>query len=300
MKTTTTFAAAALAALVTGPALADGCKGDGDLVFAVVPAENAQGSIDRFTPTADYLTGQLGTRVTLRVASDYAAVIEGHKAGNIHIGWHGPGSFARAYQVTDGNVTPFAALNNNGVVGYYAVLYVRADSPYQTLEDLRGKKLGLVDPNSTSGNFAVRFFLERDNNIIPEQYFSDVVYTGSHENAVIAVQQGTVDAGANWWDSEDASNLLQMANKGMVKAEDFRIVWKSPLLAGSPLIYVNSLSDSCKAAIQAAFLNMTTLSPETYAKFNDGKGLGFLPVALEDYTDSMAMIAYVDALRKRQ
>ncbi|MFN4159657.1 MAG: phosphonate ABC transporter substrate-binding protein [Gemmobacter sp.] len=297
----TTMMMAAVAALVAAPALAaDACKGDGELVFAVVPAENAQGSMDRFTPTADYLGSQLGTKVTLRVASDYAAVIEGHKAGNIHIGWHGPGSFARAYQVTDGNVTPFAALNNNGVVGYYAVLYVKADSPYQTLADLKGKKLGLVDPNSTSGNFAVRFFMDRDDKIIPEQYFSDVVFAGSHENAVIAVQQGTVDAGANWWDSEDASNLLQMANKGMVKAEDFRIVWKSPLLAGSPLIYVNSLSDGCKAAIQTAFIDMVKNSPETYAKFNDGKGLGFLPVELEDYRDSMAMIEYVDALRKKQ
>ena len=297
----TTMMAAALAALVAAPALAaDACKGDGELVFAVVPAENAQGSIDRFTPTADYLTEQLGTKVTLRVASDYAAVIEGHKAGNIHIGWHGPGSFARAYQVTEGKVTPFAALNNKGVVGYYAVLYVKADSPYQSLADLKGKKLGLVDPNSTSGNFAVRFFMDRDDKVIPEQYFSDVVYTGSHENAVIAVQQGTVDAGANWWDSEESSNLLQMANKGMVKPEDFRIVWKSPLLAGSPLIYVNSLSEGCKAAIQDAFVHMTERSPETYAKFNDGKGDGFLPVKLDDYRDSMAMIEYVDALRKKQ
>ncbi|MFN3972730.1 MAG: phosphonate ABC transporter substrate-binding protein [Gemmobacter sp.] len=296
----TTMMMAAMAALVAGPALADACKGDGDLVIAVVPAENAQGSMDRFSPTADYLAEQLGTKVTLRVASDYAAVIEGHKAGNIHIGWHGPGSFARAYQVTEGNVTPFAALNNNGVVGYYAVIYVKADSPYQTLADLKGKKFGLVDPNSTSGNFALRFFMDRDDKIIPEQFFSDVVFTGSHENAVIAVAQGTVDAAGNWWDNEDASNLRQMETKGMVKYDDFRIVWKSPLLAGSPLIYVNTLSDGCKTAIQDAFVHMIERSPETYAKFNDGKGQGFLPVVLDDYRDSMAMIEYVDALRKKQ
>ncbi|MFN3645176.1 MAG: phosphonate ABC transporter substrate-binding protein [Gemmobacter sp.] len=297
----TTMMAAAVAALVAAPALAaDACKDDGELVFAVVPAENAQGSIDRFTPTADYLTGQLGTKVTLRVASDYAAVIEGHKAGNIHIGWHGPGSFARAYQVTGGNVTPFAAINNNGAVGYYSVIYVKADSPYQSLADLKGKKFGLVDPNSTSGNFALRFFMDRDEKITPETYFSDVVFTGSHENAVIAVQQGTVDAAGNWWDNEEQSNLRQMEKKGMVKYDDFRIVWKSPLLAGSPLIYVNTLSEGCKTAIQDAFIHMTERSPETYAKFNDGKGQGFLPVKLEDYRESMAMIEYVDALRKKQ
>lgn len=292
--------AAVLASFLAVPALADVCKGDGDLVFAVVPAENSQGAIDRFTPTANYLTEQLGTSVTLRVASDYAAVIEGHKAGNIHIGWHGPGSFARAYQVTDGGVTPFAAMNNNGVIGYYSVIYVKADSPYQTLADLKGKKFGLVDPNSTSGNFALRFFMDRDDGITPESFFSDVVFTGSHENAVIAIQQGTVDAAGNWWDNEEASNLRQMETKGMVEYDDFRIVWKSPLLAGSPVAYVNTLSEGCRTAIQDAFVEMINRSPETWNVFNDGKGLGFAPVKLEDYTDSMAMIAYVDELRKKQ
>jgi phosphonate transport system substrate-binding protein len=290
---------AAALSLAATAAIAN-CTADGPLTFAVVPAENATGVIERFTPTADYLTREVGTPVTLRVASDYAAVIEGHKAGNIHIGWHGPGSFARAYQVTDGNVTPFAALVNNGVIGYYSVIYVKADSPYQTLADLKGKKFGLVDPNSTSGNFALRFFMDRDEGIIPENFFSEVVFTGSHENAVIAVAQGTVDAAGNWWDNEESSNLRQMERKGMVKYDDFRIVWKSPLLAGSPLVYINSLSEGCRQAIQEAFVAMKTRSPETYDKFNDGKGEGFAPVSLADYEDSMAMIKYVDELRRRQ
>ena len=56
-----------------------------ELVYAVVPAENATGVVDRFTSFVDYLTRELGGKVTLRVANDYAAVIEGQRAGNIHI-----------------------------------------------------------------------------------------------------------------------------------------------------------------------------------------------------------------------
>ena len=41
-----------------------------ELVYAVVPAENASGVVDRFTPFASYLTQQLGTKVTLRVANN--------------------------------------------------------------------------------------------------------------------------------------------------------------------------------------------------------------------------------------
>src|ERR1700722_17546957 len=122
-----------------------------ELVLAVVPAENASGVTDRFTPFVAYLSKQLGTKVTLRIANDYAAVIEGQRAGNIHIGYYGPASFARAL-VTGVKSTAFVIdVNSDGTKGYYSVFYVKADSPYKTVEDLKGKNLGLVDPNSTSG-----------------------------------------------------------------------------------------------------------------------------------------------------
>jgi len=123
----------------------------------VVPAENASGVIDRWTPFAEYLSKQLGVKVTLRVANDYAAVIEGQRAGNIQIAYYGPASFSRA-RVTGVKTDAFAIdVNSDGSKGYYSVFYVLAKSPYQKLEDLKGKNLGLVDPNSTSGNNVPRF-----------------------------------------------------------------------------------------------------------------------------------------------
>ena len=52
-----------------------------ELTFAVVPAENASGVGDRYAMFMDYLSKQLGVPVKLRVANDYAAVIEGQRAG---------------------------------------------------------------------------------------------------------------------------------------------------------------------------------------------------------------------------
>jgi phosphonate transport system substrate-binding protein len=49
-----------------------------ELVFAVVPAENATGVDYRYMPFVAYLARELGTKVTLRIANDYAAVIEGN------------------------------------------------------------------------------------------------------------------------------------------------------------------------------------------------------------------------------
>ena len=35
--------------------------------------------------------------------------------------------------------------------GYHSVVIVKADSPYKTLDDLKGKAFGFADPDSTSG-----------------------------------------------------------------------------------------------------------------------------------------------------
>ncbi len=63
-----------------------------ELVFAVIPAENASGVTERYGPFIEYLAKELGTKVTLRVANDYAAVIEGQRNGSIHLAGYGPAS----------------------------------------------------------------------------------------------------------------------------------------------------------------------------------------------------------------
>ena len=142
-----------------------------ELTFAVVPAENASGVTERCTPFVNYLSKELGVKVTLRIANDYAAVIEGQRAGNIQIGYYGPASFARA-RLTGVKTDAFVIdVNADGSKGYYSVFYVLAKSPYQKIEDLKGKNLGLVDPNSTSGNNMPRFELNKMG-IDPDAYFS--------------------------------------------------------------------------------------------------------------------------------
>ena len=185
-----------------------------ELTFAVVPAENASGVTERWTPFVEYLSKQLGVKVTLRIANDYAAVIEGQRAGNIHIASYGSASFARA-RLTGVKTDAFANdINADGSTGYYSVFFVKASSAYKKIDDLNGKNLGLVDPNSTSGNNVPRFELDKLGIHDADTYFSKVVFTGSHENAMLALAQGTVDVAANQWTSDNDSTLAQMLIKG--------------------------------------------------------------------------------------
>ncbi len=269
-----------------------------ELVFSVAPAENASGVMDRWTPFARYLERELGTKVTIRVAQDYAAVIEGQRAGQIHIGYHGPASYARA-RMTGVQIEPFAMdVNGDGSKGYYSVFYVKADSPFQKLEDLRGRRLGLVDPNSASGNNVPRYALDKMG-IKPQEFFSNVVYTGSHENAIIALGQGTIDVAANWLNTDEDSNLTRMATKNMAKVADFRIIFRSDLIVNSPYTVLSNMPQDLKDRIRNAWLQAHVKDKDAFDRLSDGKNRPFETVTHEAYLPIIEVNQFVDRLRRQ-
>ena len=297
--------AAALA--LTGSATAEDWRAKyPEITFAVIPIENGSVVTERYTPFVNYLSRELGIKVNLRIANDYAAVIEGQRAGNVHIGYYGPASFARA-RLTGVKIDAFVIdVNTDGTKGYYSVLYVLSKSPYRTLEDLKGKNLGLVDPNSTSGNNMPRFKMS-EMGTDPDTYFSKVIFTGSHENAVLALAQGTVDVAANMWIADDDSNLTRMLAKNMVKSsdgtamkkEDFRIILKSDLIINDPYAYLSDLPEDMKAAIRTAFLEAPEKDKEAFDKLSDGKNQPWQPITNADYDKTIELIKFVDRLRKK-
>jgi len=292
-------AAAALAVSGTAAAAQDYKAKYPELTFAIIPAENATGVTERFAPLMDYLSKEIGVPVKLRIANDYAAVIEGQRAGNIQIASYGPSSFARAL-MTGAKIDAFAIeVNADGTKGYHSVLYVKADSPYTSIADLKGKNLCLVDPNSTSGNNVPRFALNKMN-IKPDEYFGEVVYAGSHENAVIAVQQGTCDAAFNWWNDEQESNLKRMERKGMAKYDDYRIIFKSDQIVNSPYAYLSDLPAELKAKIRDAFFSIQKNDPAAFDKIYEGKQKPWQPVDNESYVQIIELNKFVDELRKKK
>ena len=279
-----------------------------ELTFAVVPAENASGVTERWAPFMTYLSKELGVKVTLRIANDYAAVIEGQRAGNIQIASYGSASFARA-RLTGVKTDAFASdLNADGGTGYYSVFFVKANSPYKNIDQLKGKNLGLVDPNSTSGNNVPRFELDKMGIADVDTYFSKVVFTGSHENAILALAQGTVDVAANQWTSDDDSTLAQMLTKGMLKnadgspmkKDDFRIIHKSAPIINGPYAYNSDLPDDAKAAIAKAFFDAPAKDKAAFDRLQDGQKKGFHAATTKDWDDTIELIKFVDSLRKKK
>jgi phosphonate transport system substrate-binding protein len=276
-----------------------------ELTFAVIPSENASTTTNRYGPLTEYLSEQLGVPVTLRVANDYAAVIEGQRAGNIHIAMYGPASYARAV-MTGVEVDPLVVpVHENGAAGYYSVLWVLADSPYQTMDDLAGKAIALVDPNSTSGNNAPRFFLDRDGYSV-DTFFGQNFFAGSHENALLALVQGTADVAANSWNTETDSNLTRMIDNGALvhddgtpyTAEEFRVIYKSDFLPEGPYSVLGSLPDDLKDAIRTALLEMPANDRAAFDALSDGKDREFLATTPADFQPIIDMVTFNDNARR--
>ena len=244
--------------------------------------------------------------MNLRIVQDYAALIEGQRSGNIQIGYYGPASFARA-RITGVKTDAFVIdVNTDGTKGYNSVFYTLAKNPATKIEDLNGKNLGLVDPNSTSGNNMPRYVLDKLN-IKPEEFFGKVIFTGSHENAVLALKDGTVDVAANAWTSDEDSYLSRMITKKMLKnadgsemkISDFKIIGKSPLIVNGPTAMLADMPDDLKAAIKKAFLEAATKDKDAFAKLSDGKNKPWEAAKNEDYDSTVELVKFVDTLKKK-
>jgi len=71
---------------------------------------------------------------------------------------------------------------------YWAQILVARDSPYQTIQDLAGKKWGYGDVGSTSG-YMVPLVMFQDAGVVP----GEEVQTGGHNQSAQAVYNGEVD-----------------------------------------------------------------------------------------------------------
>jgi phosphonate transport system substrate-binding protein len=82
-----------------------------------------------------------------------------------------------------------------GQTVYHSNLIVSADSPAQTMADLRDKVFAFTDPISFSGR-VYPTSLVHDLGATPEAFFGRTFFTYSHDNAIRAVADGLADGAA--------------------------------------------------------------------------------------------------------
>jgi phosphonate transport system substrate-binding protein len=232
---------------------------DPDIItVGVIPFEEVQLTAEKFKGVVKTIEKATGKKVEWYFPTSYASLIESQRRGFIQIGYYGPESYIKAHEVSDGKIEAFAqAVWGGGVYrkkedGYHAYIIVKADSPYKTPADLKGKTLALVNATSTSGNMIPKVELGKQLNSKLTNYFKSVFYAGSHTAAALAVLQGRADAAAV------ADVTLDWAvDKKEFDGKAFRIIWQSSKLPLDPFAWRKDLlSDTLRTKIANALVNL--------------------------------------------
>ena len=268
------------------------------ITVSIISSENQADLLARHEPVRQYLERELRVKVRVTTGTDYAGTIEAMRSKKAEMAYFGPASYAKAWEVTGGNVEPFAVqMDDAGNAFYSSVIVVKAGSPYKTLADLKGKTLAFADPNSTSGFQVPNYFLRKEG-IVPEQFFGRTGFAGSHENGVLAVINGTYDATATWYRNEQRSNFQRMQDKKMIPPGALRVVWTSPKLPESPYTLLKSLPDAMKQEMRQAVLALPEKAPDAWKSLTDGKSKGLAPVTHEHYVQIIDIIKENERLRR--
>jgi phosphonate transport system substrate-binding protein len=232
-------------------------------------------------PFVDHLAQCTGKKVRYYDVFSSAAAIEAMRSGRMTVGTMSSGDTAFAVNVA--GAIPYGIRGDaSGPQGYQLWMIVKKSSPYQKLSDLKGKKVAHTAPSSNSGNLAPRALFPAEG-LTPERDYT-VAFSGRHENSITGVASGDYDAAPIAHDI-----LIRMADRGVVKMDDFRIIWKSPNFAPGGLLMAHDLVPALQKKIRECTYNFK-FPPEMVQGFQGADR--WLPI---DYKKDWEMVRRVAA-----
>jgi phosphonate transport system substrate-binding protein len=220
------------------------------LRIGLIPSEDSQAMIESSKQVLSNLENTLGMPVEPFVATDYNGIIEALRAGKLDVAYLGPFSYVLATSVADVEAFAVAVTKKTGQSAYKSLILARKDSGIRQLSDLKGRTFAFVDPSSASGHLFPKAGLEQAG-FDPGTLFSRVIFSGSHDASILAVENSKVDAAAV------ADRILANAiARGLVKQDDFEVVWSSRPIPESPMVWRKNLDPALKQKVAAALASI--------------------------------------------
>jgi phosphonate transport system substrate-binding protein len=171
------------------------------------------------------LEKRLGVPVEIRVPKDYSDLVDRFKRGDVDFAFFTALLFLQAEREANAKALLKKVYGKSEF--YYSAIIARADSKIRSLADLKGKKIGFVDPKSTSGFLYPRVLLRGSKlDAAPGMAVSDVIlnseFFGTHATNVKALLDGKIDA-AGVWASEPGSGRGAWTDKPFSEADSRKI-----------------------------------------------------------------------------
>ena len=259
-----------------------------EITIGIIPTESSAGAMKGFEPFRADMEKALGIPVKLFIAPDYAGVIEAMRFNKVHIAWFGNKSAIEAVNRASGEVF-VQTVDVTGNPGYWSLIVVHKDSPYQNIDEIirDGKNLtfGNGDPNSTSGYLIPTYYIWGQRGIDPTKHFK-LVRSANHETNLMAVANKQVDFATN-----NTENWDKFAKAHPDQIKNVRAIWKSPLIPSDPMVWRKDLPKEMKSKIKGFFLAYGRIGADKekelavlknmssgWAPFQDSSNLQLLPI----------------------
>ena len=212
--------------------------GDDDTItFAAVPAESSSTLESSFDDVTALLEEETGKKVEFENASDYAAVIEGMRAGQIDAASFGPFAYVIAKDSgIDMDAAAAPAHDADKAPAYTSLAYAKKGSGIKGLSDLKGKNVCFVDKASTSG-YLVPMKGIMDEGLDMDKDMKQTL-TGGHDASLLSLDSGECDAAF----AHDTM-LKTLEDSDQVKAGSLEAVWESDPITEDPIAVNNESLD---------------------------------------------------------
>lgn len=243
------------------------------LKIGILPEERNEALQNRFEPLRIYLSESLDMPCELVWSKDYDEFVEKFGARKIDLAFFGGLTYLQA-NAAYGAVPLVTRDIDTRSTSYFVV---RADSPIMNINDCENRALAFGSRRSTSGHLMPRHFLVILE-IVPEEFFSEVHYSGAHDKTVEMVRDGKVDVGV-----VNSLTFKSMLSDGRAKESEFRILWETPPYTGSVWAVQPGLSKASRIKLRNAFLTLSANNEQQQEILRRLDSKGFLPADEECY-----------------
>ncbi|MFZ2957744.1 MAG: phosphate/phosphite/phosphonate ABC transporter substrate-binding protein [Candidatus Ozemobacteraceae bacterium] len=236
------------------------------LCLAILPYRSDEELQREFSPLAAYLSHHLGIPVQINIALNYASLVQLLDLKVAHLAWYSSTLFEQT--ASNSACEVLCRPIQNGSIRHRGAIIVKADSPLNSIQDLRGKRFAYVDKISGTGFLKPAQFF-RQQGIDPVAFFGEIFFTGNHSRSLQSVLNGEADAAAIFVDQSSSYNEASGSLPVGVKA----LAWTDWSLT-DPIVVRRDLPAPMKQKLKELFLLMEKLDkgPETLAEMKKSRG----------------------------
>ena len=251
----------------------------GTLRIGIITQNDTQTAIARAEPFRLAIQEKLGLSVEIIGVSNLPTLIRLIGDGKVEYAIYTASSYAATWNYCECVEPLIVAKSSNGSSSISSVIITKSTSNISSIQDLAGKKILALFPQSIGG-YAFAAFELREQSFDLSKNGTELLFENSGEQAIQKFINGASDALIGW-SSEDLSASHSMGTmKALVAAsgstsDHYKIIWNSSAIPNRVPAVRKSLDSEAKSTLQELLLKLFEDDPVAYDAIEAHYGGGF-------------------------